>query len=63
MIGSAEVEAQIVPAVLALAADKTWRVKLAIIDFIPLLAEILGKDIFKNKLESAVLGWLSDPVY
>ena len=46
VIGSSEVEQHIVPALIAQANDKTWRVKLAIIQFIPLLADYLDKSVF-----------------
>jgi hypothetical protein len=38
-------------------------VKLAVIQFIPLLAEFIPPQMFKERLESVVLGWLSDPVF
>jgi serine/threonine-protein phosphatase 2A regulatory subunit A len=46
VIGSDEVDTHIVPAIIQIANDKIWRVKLAIIEFIPLLAEFLDINVF-----------------
>lgn len=63
VIGSDEIDKHIIPAIIEMSNDKNWRVKLAIIEFIPLLCELIDKDIFKQKLESVVLGWLADNVF
>ena len=36
----------IVPVLIELANDKNWRVKLAVLEFIPFLSEMIDKDIF-----------------
>lgn len=46
-----------------LAEDKQWRVRLAIIEYIPLLASQLGVAFFDEQLNSLCLGWLADTVY
>ena len=48
------------PAVVDLAEDKQWRVRLAIIDYIPLLAEQLGVQFFNEKLAMLCMTWLGD---
>jgi serine/threonine-protein phosphatase 2A regulatory subunit A len=63
VIGSEDIDKHIIPAIIEMSNDKNWRVKLAIIEFIPLLCELIDKDIFKNRLESVVLGWLQDNVF
>ena len=46
-----------------LAEDKQWRVRLAIIEYIPLLASQLGVTFFDEQLNNLCLGWLADTVY
>eukprot|EP00178_Gracilaria_changii_P016575 TRINITY_DN47798_c0_g1_i1.p1 TRINITY_DN47798_c0_g1~~TRINITY_DN47798_c0_g1_i1.p1 ORF type:complete len:683 (-),score=110.57 TRINITY_DN47798_c0_g1_i1:2369-4417(-) len=56
---------ELLPAIVDLAEDKNWRVRLAIIDRIPLLARQLGKDFFEqnNKLGDLCISWLRDCVF
>jgi len=63
VIGSKEIDEHIVPPLIELQNDKNWRVKLAVIEFIPLLTEFVDKDVFTNKIEPVVLNWLSDSVF
>ena len=63
VIGTDEFDKHIIPHLVSLATDKTWRVKLALINFMPKLSEFLDKQLFKERLESVVLGLLSDTVY
>lgn len=51
------------PAIVELAEDRQWRVRLAIIDYIPLLAAELGVDFFNDKLGNLCMTWLGDSVY
>lgn len=53
----------LLPAIEELAEDKHWRVRLAIIDYIPLLASQLGADVFEAKLGPQCMKWLQDSVY
>jgi hypothetical protein len=46
-----------------LANDKIWRVKLALINFMPQLAQFLDASLFKERLEPVIFGMLSDPVF
>lgn len=46
-----------------LAEDKQWRVRQAIIEYIPLLARQLGVDFFDDKLGTLCMGWLGDTVF
>jgi serine/threonine-protein phosphatase 2A regulatory subunit A len=53
----------LLPAIVQLAEDKQWRVRLAIIEYIPLLASQLGVSFFDEKLSSLCMGWLGDTVF
>lgn len=53
----------LLPAIVELAEDKQWRVRLAIIDYIPLLASQLGVNFFDEKLGNLCMSWLGDNVY
>lgn len=53
----------LLPAIEELAEDKHWRVRLAIIEYIPLLASQLGAEFFDAKLGAQCLKWLEDSVY
>lgn len=46
-----------------LAEDKSWRVRQAIIEYIPLLATQLGKPFFDEQLGNLCMSWLGDNVY
>lgn len=46
-----------------LAEDKQWRVRLAIIEYIPLLASQLGVNFFNEKLSNLCMSWLGDTVF
>jgi hypothetical protein len=46
-----------------LAEDKQWRVRLAIIEYVPLLASQLGVKFFDEKLSSLCMSWLGDTVF
>lgn len=53
----------LLPAIEELAGDKHWRVRLAIIEYIPLLASQLGAEFFEEKLGLQCMKWLEDSVY
>ena len=63
VIGSEEVDVQIIPTLVELANDKNWRVKLALLDFFPQMIAFITPIIFKNRLEEVLVGWLTDPVF
>lgn len=46
-----------------LAGDKQWRVRLAIIDYIPLLALQLSVKFFDEKLSTLCMSWLDNTVF
>jgi serine/threonine-protein phosphatase 2A regulatory subunit A len=53
----------LLPAIVELAEDKSWRVRQAIIEYIPLLATQLGKSFFDEQLGNLCMSWLGDSVY
>ena len=63
VIGIELLSQALLPAIVELAEDKNWRVRLAIITQIPLLAKQLGVAFFDEKLAQLSMNWLSDPVY
>lgn len=46
-----------------LAEDRQWRIRLAIIEYIPLLAAQLGRDYFEEQLAELCMSWLVDNVF
>lgn len=63
VIGIDRLSLSLLPAIVQLAEDKQWRVRLAIIEYIPLLASQLGVQFFDEKLSSLCMGWLGDTVF
>lgn len=63
MIGIDLLSQSLFPAIVQLAEDKQWRVRLAIIEYIPLLASQLGVDFFNEKLSNLCMSWLGDTVF
>lgn len=63
MIGIELLSQSLLPAIVTLAEDKQWRVRLAIIEYIPLLASQLGVDFFDEKLSNLCMEWLGDTVF
>lgn len=53
----------LLPAIVELAEDKSWRVRQAIIEYIPLLSNQLGKPFFDEQLGNLCMSWLGDTVY
>lgn len=51
------------PAIVELAEDSKWRVRLAIIEYMPALAGQLGQEFFDQKLRGLCMSWLNDHVY
>eukprot|EP00741_Cyanophora_paradoxa_P019853 tig00000217_g19161.t1 len=58
-----QLSSSLLPAIMELAEDKQWRVRLAIIEYIPLLAKQLGVEFFDEKLGNLCMSWLGDTVY
>jgi serine/threonine-protein phosphatase 2A regulatory subunit A len=63
VIGIELLSESLLPAIMQLAEDKQWRVRLAIIEYIPLLASQLGVEFFDNKLSALCMSWLGDTVF
>ena len=63
MIGIELLSQSLLPAIVQLAEDKQWRVRLAIIEYIPLLASQLGVKFFDEKLGTLCMSWLGDTVF
>lgn len=63
MIGIELLSQSLLPAIVQLAEDKQWRVRLAIIEYVPLLASQLGQQFFDEKLSSLCMSWLGDTVF
>ena len=63
VIGVERLSQSLLPAIVELAEDKQWRVRLAIIEYIPLLASQLGVGFFDEKLLNLCMSWLGDAVF
>uniref|UniRef100_A0A2K6PR16 Protein phosphatase 2 scaffold subunit Abeta n=1 Tax=Rhinopithecus roxellana TaxID=61622 RepID=A0A2K6PR16_RHIRO len=63
VIGIHQLSQSLLPAIVELAEDAKWRVRLAIIEYMPLLAGQLGVEFFDEKLNSLCMAWLVDHVY
>ena len=63
VIGADLLSQSLLPAIVELAEDRHWRVRLAIIEYIPLLASQLGITFFDQQLGGLCLSWLSDSVH
>ena len=63
VIGIELLNESLLPAIIELAEDRSWRVRQAIIEYIPLLATQLGKDFFDDQLGNLCMSWLGDNVY
>ena len=63
MIGIELLSKALLPAIVELAEDKQWRVRQAIIEYIPLLAKQLGVQFFDDQLGNLCMNWLGDPVF
>ena len=63
VIGIELLSQSLLPAIVQLAEDKQWRVRLAIIEYIPLLASQLGVKFFDEKLSTLCMSWLGDTVF
>ncbi|XP_020798387.1 serine/threonine-protein phosphatase PP2A 65 kDa regulatory subunit-like [Drosophila serrata] len=58
-----QVSESILPAVFELAEDSKWRVRLAIVEYMPSLAGQLGQEFFNKKLHGLCQFWLNDHVF
>jgi hypothetical protein len=63
VLGLDQLSQHLLPAIVELAEDRQWRVRSAILDYIPLLAEQLGVEFFNEKLLGLCMSWLNDCVF
>jgi serine/threonine-protein phosphatase 2A regulatory subunit A len=63
VIGIELLTESLLPAIVDLAEDKSWRVRQAIIEYMPLLATQLGRQFFDEQLGPLCMSWLGDTVY
>jgi len=63
VIGIERLSQALLPAIMELAEDKQWRVRQAIIEYIPLLATQLGVSFFDERLGALCMSWLGDTVF
>lgn len=63
VIGIEQLSQSLLPAIVELSEDTKWRVRLAILEHMPLLAEQLGRKMFDDKLNELCMKWLVDHVY
>lgn len=63
VIGIQLLSQSLLPAIVELAEDKQWRVRMAVIENIPLLASQLGVAFFDEKLSNLCMSWLGDVVF
>mmetsp|Transcript_36279 Transcript_36279/g.43822 ORF Transcript_36279/g.43822 Transcript_36279/m.43822 type:complete len:602 (+) Transcript_36279:101-1906(+) len=64
VVGIDALKGALVPAILDLAMDlKSWRIRKAIIEYIPQLAKSLGRDFITDQLTDLCVGFLNDSVY
>lgn len=60
VIGIGRLSEALLPAIQKLAEDEAWRVRLRIIEYIPLVSKQLGVEFFDSQLRSLCLVWLKD---
>jgi len=63
VIGINQLSQSLLPAIVELAEDNKWRVRLAILEHMPLLAEQLGRKMLDDKLNELCMKWLGDHVF
>ncbi len=63
VIGVDQVSASLLPAIVELAQVPVWRIRLAVINQMPLLADQLGEGFFGERLMQHFLDWLADAAY
>lgn len=63
VIGVDQVSSNLLPAIVELAKVPVWRIRLAVINQMPLLADQLGETFFGERLMQHFLEWLADATY
>ena len=46
-----------------LANDKTWRIRLSVVHFLPKMAKYIDQETFSSKIETTLINMLTDPVF
>ena len=62
-IGPAGIVASVLPTLIEMAKDPKWRVRMGVIEKCALLAAVLGVKTFEKRLQSVIIGALSDHVF
>ena len=57
-----EISNAIVPAVIDLCADTRWRVRVAVVECIPMIAKLFGVTFFNQRMLTTCMSWLCDNV-
>ncbi|CAF3767628.1 unnamed protein product [Rotaria socialis] len=63
VIGVRRLSQSLLPVIVELASDVKWRVRLGIIEYVPLLAGQLSPEFFDKRLSSLCMSWLTDHVF
>ena len=63
VIGEGALVEKLIPAIINLSNDKTWRIRLAVVQFIPKMAKYVERALFSSKIENTLLQMLMDPVF
>jgi len=63
VMGLGKLSESVIPAIIELGSNKSWRIRLSVIDCIPPLAQQLTLEYFSKYLCDLCFGWLTDNVY
>jgi len=63
VVGIDVLSKSLLPSIKELGTDRQWRVRLAVIECMPVLAEYLGEAEFTKELSHLFVQWLVDPVF
>ena len=54
---------KLIPALVNLSGDKTWRIRLAVVQFMPTLVKHIERQLFADKIEANLVAMMTDPVF
>lgn len=60
VIGISQLSRSLLPAIYELAVHTSWRVRVQIIEYVPLVAKQLGPEFFNDELMGLCMSWLQD---
>ena len=63
VLSAGPINEKLIPALINLAQDKIWRIRLAAVQFFPRLSEYIDRETFTQKVEPTLLGMMIDPVF